>query len=412
MITNYRKRTMKQAVAGTVIPLLLLAVSLTTFAQQQHEPISVDKAKMIGYVEDFFLHNYRDITMRKSLEWGEVATDEQGNTTIRYKFEALIWDKDRQIISEDFTFDKDGKFVASQKVDGFPQELEKPDTSTKEGMQKLVEKFFSQNYRDITKRKTLEWGEPETMMDGLRFILYKYEATIGDKDIITQNMMFVFTKNGEFVSVRDVKEPDSAQIAALAIQKAAEGENVPLRPVTYETGLEILSKLKSLEEMILELKQELKKRDFEPLTPVQPKIPPRDMRNLQPTVEFVWDKFGLRVESVKQEEFQKRTAGMTSPYVFEGAVEILEVKPGGIFASLKMQKGDLLAAIIAPNDPWNITRVTDLKYLADHWTPEELGGNEVKVIVVRNKTLLEGKLAVQPKTPNTVPPNTPNFSVN
>ena len=204
MITNYRKRTMKQAVAGTVIPLLLLAVSLTTFAQQQHEPISVDKAKMIGYVEDFFLHNDRDITMRKSLEWGDVATDEQGHSTIRYKFEALIRDKDRQILCEDFTFDKDGKFVASQKVDGFPQEPEKPDTSTKEGMQKLVEKFFSQNYRDITKRTTLEWGEPATTFQGNRAIRYKYEATIWDKEVITQNKMFFFTKDGEFVSVGEV----------------------------------------------------------------------------------------------------------------------------------------------------------------------------------------------------------------
>ena len=85
---------------------------------------------------------------------------------------------------------------------------------------------------------------------------------------------------------------------------------------------------------------------------------------------------------------------MISLYDFEGAVEIQEVKPGSIFSPLKMQKGDMLAAIITPSDSWNITRVSDLKYLADRWTPEEMGGNEVQVIVVRNKVLLDGKLNV------------------
>ena len=122
MITNYRKRTLQQTLAGGVILTLLLVASLTTFAQQEREPISPDKAKMIGYVEDYFMNNYRDITMRKSLEWGDITTDEQGNSTIRYKFEALIWDKDRMIMCEDFIFDKDGRYVSAKKVEGFPQE--------------------------------------------------------------------------------------------------------------------------------------------------------------------------------------------------------------------------------------------------------------------------------------------------
>ena len=117
-------------------------------------------------------------------------------------------------------------------------------------------------------------------------------------------------------------------------------------------------------------------------------------RSENPTADYVWNAFGLRVTPVTQEDFQRRTEGMPSPYAFEGAVEVQEVKPGGIFASLKMQKGDMLAGIITPNDSWNITRDTDLKYLADRWTPEEMGGNDVNVIVVRNKALLEGKLNV------------------
>ena len=112
------------------------------------------------------------------------------------------------------------------------------------------------------------------------------------------------------------------------------------------------------------------------------------------TANYVWNKFGLRVAPVTLEEFKRRNAGMQSPYAFEGAVEVLEVKPEGPFASLKIQKGDLLAAIITPKDPWNITRIGDLKYLAERWTPDEMGGSEVQVIVVRNRQLLEGTLPV------------------
>ncbi len=190
--------------------LFMLALSGTlAFCQTQDKPkpIVAEKAKMMGYVEDFFMNNYRDITMRKSLEWGDVQTDDKGNGTIRYKFEALIWDKDRKIMCQDFTFDKDGNYVDTKNLDGFPQDVEKPDTSTTEGMKKLVEKFFSQNYRDITKRKTLEWGEPETSLPNPgsvhRRIRYKYEATIWGKDVITQDKTFTFTKDGEFVSVND-----------------------------------------------------------------------------------------------------------------------------------------------------------------------------------------------------------------
>ena len=110
--------------------------------------------------------------------------------------------------------------------------------------------------------------------------------------------------------------------------------------------------------------------------------------------DLVWNTFGIRVTPVSQEDFQRKTPGMESPYVFEGAVEVTDVRPGGLFASLKIVKGDMLAAIITPKDPWNITRVSDLKYLAERWTSEEMGGNEVKIIIVRNQRLFEGNLPV------------------
>ena len=133
-----------------------------------------------------------------------------------------------------------------------------------------------------------------------------------------------------------------------------------------------------------------------------------DNKSQNPIAERVWDKFGLRVTPVSKDEYKRRTEGLHSPYAFEGALEVQEVNPDGMFGTLKMQKGDMLAAVITPSDPWNTTRVSDLKYLADRWTPEEMGGNEVKVLVVRNKALLEGKLAVkQPKPENTPEPLEP-----
>ena len=129
------------------------------------------------------------------------------------------------------------------------------------------------------------------------------------------------------------------------------------------------------------------------VTPNQQLLPSRNQTQEEPS-EYVWNRFGLRVATVTKEEFQHRNAGMFSPYDFEGAVEVLDVKPGGTFASLKIQKGDLLAAIITPNDPWNITRVGDLKWLAERWTPAEMGCTEVQVIVVRNQKLFEGSIPV------------------
>jgi len=174
--------------------------ALAVQAQPQPQPITPEKAMMMGYVEHFFMHNARDITMRKSLEWGEVKTDDKGNRTIRYTFEALIWDKDRLIFCFDLTFDKDGKIVDMLRVEGFPKPVEKPDVTTLEGVKKLVEKFFSQNFRDITARKTVNWGELEKHENGNVSLVYRYEATIWDEDIILDERRFTFDKDGNVVS--------------------------------------------------------------------------------------------------------------------------------------------------------------------------------------------------------------------
>jgi hypothetical protein len=190
---------MKTTLLFATVSCLLL---FTFVAQAQPKPITPEKAVMMGYVEHFLMNNFRDVTMRKSLEWGEVKTDDKGNRTIRYTVEALIWDKDRMILCTDFTFDEDGQFVKTEKVEGFPKPVvvEKPDVTTLEGVKKLVEKFFTQNFMDISARKTIRWGELERHEDGSVSLVYRYEATIRDKDKIIQERRFTFDKNGEVKS--------------------------------------------------------------------------------------------------------------------------------------------------------------------------------------------------------------------
>ena len=115
----------------------------------------------MGRIEWAFMHGGRDITARKSIEWGDVEKDKDGNRTIRYKFYATIWDKDVMILNQVFTFDAKGNILDVTDVEGFPQKkVAKPaDVSTQAGMKELVEDFFSKNFRDITSRKTIEWGE-------------------------------------------------------------------------------------------------------------------------------------------------------------------------------------------------------------------------------------------------------------
>jgi len=67
-------------------------------------------------VEDFFKHNYRDITARKTIEWGDESKDEKGNISIRYKYEATIWGKEKIVNNQTFTFDKEGEFVSVEDV--------------------------------------------------------------------------------------------------------------------------------------------------------------------------------------------------------------------------------------------------------------------------------------------------------
>ncbi|MFA5292903.1 MAG: M56 family metallopeptidase [Phycisphaerae bacterium] len=82
----------------------------------KEEP-SDEKEKLQNLVEDFFKHNYRDITQRKTIEWGEPIIDANGNQSIRYKYQATIWDKDKIITNQLFVFDKDEKLISFGKIE-------------------------------------------------------------------------------------------------------------------------------------------------------------------------------------------------------------------------------------------------------------------------------------------------------
>ncbi len=78
------------------------------------------KTKLINWVEKFFSENYRDITARKTLEWGEPETLPNGNLAIRYKYLATIWDKDKLVIDQRFTFKPDGQYVSAETIEKGP----------------------------------------------------------------------------------------------------------------------------------------------------------------------------------------------------------------------------------------------------------------------------------------------------
>lgn len=88
------------------------------------EDTGLTEKKAKDLVEDFFKHNYRDITARKTIEWGWPTTDENGNLSIRYKYEATIWGRDKIIENKVFTFDKDGKYLSAKSLEGFPEKVD------------------------------------------------------------------------------------------------------------------------------------------------------------------------------------------------------------------------------------------------------------------------------------------------
>ena len=175
-----------------------------------------------------------NISSRKSIEWADVRKDAKGNRTIRYKYYAIIWEKDTYIMNQVFTFDAKGNILDMQNVEGFPQKkVEKPvNVSTQQGMKELVEDFFSKNFRDITARETMEWGEITKLENGNRSIRYKYRAKIWDKDIKIMDQVFTFDPKGKFVSVWDAEKSAVTAIAPFStIKSFRDGDSITITEV-------------------------------------------------------------------------------------------------------------------------------------------------------------------------------------
>jgi hypothetical protein len=185
--------------------IILCALHLPAALAKSH-PLGREKAELMGRVEDVFLHNFRDITWRKSVEWGDVTTDDDGLRSIQYTYEALIWDKDHLLLSGVFKFSPNGECVRVEKVEGYPQHVapKQVDISTQQGLTVLVEDFFAKNYRDIFARKSLEWGPPGKDDRGNANIRYKYEATMRDKKKKIFDQVFTFDRQGKLVSVTEI----------------------------------------------------------------------------------------------------------------------------------------------------------------------------------------------------------------
>jgi hypothetical protein len=75
---------------------------------------------------------------------------------------------------------------------------------SQEGIMRLVDDCFDHNWRDITARRTIEWGPLNVDTGKNASISYRFEATItgGEKKVLT--WVFTFAPNGGLLSLRDV----------------------------------------------------------------------------------------------------------------------------------------------------------------------------------------------------------------
>lgn len=218
MIARFRKTPALRPIMAAMLLIALGAVSLTGAPT---DPVKTEKAEIMGRVDDFFMHNFRDVTARKSLEWGDVeTTGTDGSHMIRYMYEAKIWDKDTKIMNQVFTFDREGRFVEYKNVDGYPKDKEQKLTNptTTDGMKELVEDFFGNNFRDVTARENAQWGDVTRTDDGNYSISYKCTATINGKDKKEVGWIFTFDPKGKFVGVKDIGDKPAA---------AADGKYTP-----------------------------------------------------------------------------------------------------------------------------------------------------------------------------------------
>ncbi|MCL2700149.1 MAG: hypothetical protein FWE88_00485 [Phycisphaerae bacterium] len=203
MMKSHRAPSSLRRLSAVIVFLLIGTLCLTGYAQSK-PPISADKAKWIGYVEDYFLHNGKDITARKPLAWGAPTTDDKGNVTITYKYDASFQDDARLVIEDQFTFDKNGKFV---EVKNLSKEPPKTNAVTIEEMKAVdgwLDTYFRENEPNLTNRKassTITYKNDDgTYLVEHQFIAIVREAEGQEPQNLLASRRFTFDKSGKCLS--------------------------------------------------------------------------------------------------------------------------------------------------------------------------------------------------------------------
>lgn len=115
MIKNYHKR--KVPTLGILALILFAVLVLTSYAAQQAKPPDSEKAELMGRVEKLFRNKFKDVSMRKSLEWDLLKSDDHRHRSIRYKYEALFSDQQRRTMNQIFTYDVNGNYVGHETLE-------------------------------------------------------------------------------------------------------------------------------------------------------------------------------------------------------------------------------------------------------------------------------------------------------
>jgi hypothetical protein len=191
---------------------------LLSFKDTAGPSVRIPLQKMEDFIKSRIFTNSNDVIAVGPSTFGEIKIDKDGNISIVHECQTTMRNKDVLVVKQDYTFDKNGEFLQYKNVEGYPKNAKDENEAfpapfrvaaraddMKNNMMALVEDFFANNFRDVTSRETIEWGDAEKDKDGNSSIRYKYEATIWEKDVQIMNQIFTFDKKGEFVRVKDVE---------------------------------------------------------------------------------------------------------------------------------------------------------------------------------------------------------------
>jgi len=113
MIKNYHKR--KVPLLGKLVLIGLTILVLTSYAAQQAKtPSNSEKTELMACVEALFQNRFKDVTMRKSLQWDLAKNWDYRHRSIRYQYEAVFPGQERRVMNQIFIFDRHGNYVGHE----------------------------------------------------------------------------------------------------------------------------------------------------------------------------------------------------------------------------------------------------------------------------------------------------------